>query len=166
MEMPKPGPAQERFAQLAGNWEGDEMLNPSPMDPQGGPALGRWNFRVGVGGFFLIADYQESRDGQVNLEGHAIFGADGDEYVMYWFDSSGMLATSPPRGTWTDDTLVLQHHLEGSFYARYTFVLGETLRFTIDNSPDGTAWTTFLEGDYSRGLGPGAVEPNETSETT
>ena len=163
MEMPKPGPAHDKLAQLAGNWEGDETVHPSPMDPKGGPAQGSWNFRLGVGGFFLIGDYQEARDGQVNLEGHAVFGVDGDGYVMYWFDSSGMAPSAPPRGTWTADTLVLQHEMPGMGHARYTMVVGDTLKFTIENSADGATWTPFLEGDYSRGLGPGAVEPSETT---
>jgi hypothetical protein len=40
MEMPKPSDGHRRLERLAGRWEGEEKMEPSPWDPQGGTALG------------------------------------------------------------------------------------------------------------------------------
>src|SRR5262245_27260832 len=120
MDMPTPSPEHQRLSAFTGEWEGKETLPPSPYAPEGGPAEGRWLIRGAVGGFFFIGDYQQARDGSVNLEGHAVLGYDGDQYFMYWFDSSGFVASVPPRGSWQGDALVLEHELAGMGHARYT----------------------------------------------
>ena len=45
--MPAPSQAHRKLAEaLAGRWEGDEVLAPSPWGP-GGPAKGRYVIQIG-----------------------------------------------------------------------------------------------------------------------
>jgi hypothetical protein len=152
MEMPKPAAEHQRLAQLAGVWAGEEKMHPSPFAPAGGVAMGRWQNRMGLGGFHLIADYEQERGGVVSFQGHAVIGYDSAQrYTMHWFDSSGMGHTAS-TGSWQGHTLVLS--LESPLgHSRYVFELAAADRFLfrIDNAADGRTWTTFLEGEYHRG---------------
>jgi hypothetical protein len=59
-QMPVPGPPHKRLALLAGEWAGEEVLHPSPWDPEGGTALGRYTF--GVDGARLGVRIENSAD--------------------------------------------------------------------------------------------------------
>ena len=72
MEMPTIGPGHATLARLAGEWNGEEVLSPSPWGP-GGAAFGRFSHRVELGGMALVQDYVEEKDGR------AVFRAAGDE---------------------------------------------------------------------------------------
>ena len=65
MDMPKPGPAQQQLARLAGNWSGEEKLLPSPWDPKGGIATGKAANRLALDGWIVVQDYEQARGGQV-----------------------------------------------------------------------------------------------------
>ena len=60
MEMPKPTEEHNVFHKMAGSWTGEETMYPSPWDPAGGKAVARTSSRVGVDGFALIGDYEQS----------------------------------------------------------------------------------------------------------
>lgn len=150
MEMPHPGPEHKRLGTLAGRWEGPETLHPSPFAPEGGATTGRWDLRMAAGGFFLLGDYAQTRDGQLNFAGHGVFGWDGEHCSMHWFDSTGFVAPVPATGDWDGNSLRLQHSL-GAMSSRYELVLDDDkLGFTIENSADGSDWAPFLEGHYQR----------------
>jgi len=51
MEMPRPLDEHKRLKSLAGTWEGEETLHPSPWDPKGGTAQGRVGSRHPIVGF-------------------------------------------------------------------------------------------------------------------
>jgi len=152
-EMPRPTPEHERLAVLAGTWIGQEQLRPSPFDPVGGTAVGRWVARVALDGLYLIADYEQERNGKVNFRGHGVYGWDprGRCYTMHWFDSIGIEHDAPGLGSWESDTLTLIHETRHTGWSRYTYVVGAgeyTMR--LEHSPDGTDWTIFLEGRYEK----------------
>jgi len=79
MEMPKPQDQHKKLEMLAGTWTGEEKLYPSPWDPKGGTATSRVEARIGLGGFFLISDYEEKREGKVAYQGHGVYGWDPAE---------------------------------------------------------------------------------------
>src|SRR5215210_4682233 len=58
---PGPGAAHERLAALEGDWMGEEVLAPSPWDPEGGAARGRYRFGTAIDGLYLLGDYQQER---------------------------------------------------------------------------------------------------------
>src|SRR6185436_12826252 len=152
--MPKPDEHHAKLHRLAGTWTGEEKMNPSPWGP-GGTAVGRYQCRMDVDGFFLIQDYVQQKDGQPNYRGHGIFGWDGERktFTWYWVDSMGQVPAAPSRGQWNGDTLVFEHEPMGERRGRYTFQLSgdTTLLFRIENSQDGgQSWQTFMEGRYRK----------------
>jgi hypothetical protein len=152
-EMPRPTIEHERLAALAGVWIGQERLLPSPFDAVGGKAIGRFTARLALDGFYLIADYEQERDGQVNFRGHGVYGWDqrGRCYTMHWFDSIGIEHDAPGLGSWEGDTLTLVHETRHTGSSRYTYVVApSTYHLRLEHSPDGKDWTTILEGRYER----------------
>lgn len=153
MEILKPTEEHRQLARLAGNWIGEEVMHPSPWDPKGGKAAGRMKARMDLGGFYLISDYEQERNGAVGFRGHGVIGWDprGRCYTMHWFDSSGIEHGAPALGTWEDDKLVLQHEMTQFGYSRYVYEVGDgEYRLLLQNSRDGKQWATFLEGAYRR----------------
>ena len=65
MEMPIPSDGHRKLEKIAGQWEGEETMHPSPWDLQGGKATGHIRSRVALSGFALINDYEQERDGKV-----------------------------------------------------------------------------------------------------
>lgn len=154
MAMPEPNEHHRKLHRLAGTWFGEETLSPSPWGP-GGLAMGRYKCRVDIGGFFVIQDYVEEREGRVVYQGHGIFGWDdaNKRYTWFWVDSLGQVPTAPSRGTWNGDTLVFEHEPVGSERGRYTFAFKDedSYDFKVENSQDGgQTWRLFLEATYQR----------------
>lgn len=150
MEMPKPGPGHARLRELEGAWRGEEKQHPSPWDPTGGVAVGTIRARVELGGFFVVSEYVEEKDGQVVYRGHGVYGYDGasDRYTMHWFDSMGGAFSQPATGRWDGPDLVFEG-ASSAGRSRYVYRLhGDRYDFRIETSRDGDAWTTFLEATY------------------
>ena len=153
MEMPKPLEEHRRLEKLAGKWTGEEKIHPTPWDPKGGSASGTFEARVSMDGFWLVADYVETRDGAVSYRGHGVYGYDRKEqaYTMSWFDSMSESVIPPARGRWDGNRLVFAHQTPMG-HSRYTYDFqGEgRYRFLIENSQDGKQWMPFMEGQYTR----------------
>lgn len=153
MDMPKPLDEHRRLRALAANWVGEETLHPSPWDPKGGSAVGRFQARVDMDGFFVVADYIEERGGQVSYRGHGVYGYDAQEkaYTMHWFDSMGSGTPAPARGRWEGNRLSFENKSPmGQSRYSYAFDGENRLTFTLESSQDGRTWTTLMEGRYTR----------------
>ena len=151
--FPTTNEAHARLARLAGEWAGEERVFPSPWDAAGGTAQGRWQARMGLGGFYLIADYVHEREGAGQFLGHGLYGWDprGRCHTLHWFDSTGVEHHAPAIGTWEGDVLTLQHELTDYGASRQTYTVHEDgFTFLLENSGDGKAWSPFLEGRYRR----------------
>jgi hypothetical protein len=58
--------------------------------------------------------------------------------------------SSPSFGSWDGDTLTVGHE-DAAGHHRYSWtVRGDRMDMSIENSPDGSDWTTFLDGSYRR----------------
>lgn len=152
MEMPTPTAGHRIFERLAGTWEGAETMYPSPWDPQGGTAVGRTVSRVGLGGFVLISDYQQTRGGVATFAGHGVYTFDPKSglYGMVWFDSVG---TSPEHftGQFADDLLVLSHGGPSMHVRMRCHLAGpDTMRSGMEMSTDGAEWRKLFDGEYHR----------------
>jgi len=152
MKMPEPTPGHARMAALAGNWEGEETMFPSQWDPVGGTATGRSNSRLDLGGFAVITDYEQERDGKITFTGHGVMTYDPkrETYVMYWVDCMG----SPPEvfeGRFDGDVLAMGHGGPG-MHARMTYDLTDPscLRSWMEMSHDGKTWNKLFEARYTR----------------
>src|SRR3954463_9014947 len=88
-EKPRPTEQHRRLEEFAGQWVGRERISqPSPYTMRS-EATGTFDFRMDVGGFFLVGDYLEEADGERLLAGHCVWGwsAKNACYTMHWFDS-------------------------------------------------------------------------------
>ena len=153
MEMPQPGEAHRKLEKLVGSWSGSEKIYPSPFDKDGGTATARIENRAALGGFIVVQDYEQQRNGRVNYSGHGVFWYDAtaNQYCMTWFDSMGF----PPsvyRGKFDGDVLTL-HNSEPQAMSRATFNLSRPghYAFKMEVSTDGSEWFPFMEGDYQKG---------------
>jgi hypothetical protein len=152
MDMSKPTAAHHKLEKLVGTWSGEEKMHLSPWGATGGPATGWVENRLALGGWIIIQDYRQEREGKTSFEGHAVFSWDRDHetYVLNWWDSMGM----PPhefRGSWEGDVLTLTSETpQGRSRARFHFGKEGHYDFTMDVSPDGRTWLTFMEGSYTR----------------
>lgn len=152
MEMPKPSAGHLKFERLAGQWEGEEKLYPSPWDPVGGAAVGRMKSRVALNGFALIIDYAQERGGATTFTGHGVltFNPKEELYSLTWFDCLGW----PPeifKGRFEGEVLTVAHGGPG-MHARLTYNLSEAgqLFKIMETSQDGLTWTRFFDGRLKR----------------
>ena len=152
MALPEPSEGHRKLEAFAGAWSGEDRMHPSPWDPKGGLAEGRTTSRVGLGGFALISDYEQTRDGRVTYAGHGVLTYDprADRYEQHWFDSMG----APPQvftGGFEGDALTLTHGGPG-MHARITYDASRPgeLRKLMEVSPDGARWSTLFESRYRR----------------
>lgn len=146
-------PDLERLgARFVGDWAGAEVLAPTPWDPTGGDAHGTWQVRVGAGGACLTVAYVERRAGAIVYQGHGVhaWSAADRRLVAYWFDSVGTVPAAGNPATFDGEryqyTDVRPHGTN-----RYTYAWdGDELRFTIERTTDGVAWSRFHDGRYQR----------------
>lgn len=153
MPMPEPDEHHAKLATLAGRFVAEETLYPSAWNPEECTATGYFDSKMVLGGFFLMNDYVQRRDGAVTFEGHGLYGWDDARgaYTMHWFDSMGGDPGAPVLGAWRGDTLTFaKSGPEG--HARYTYVLetADVLVFSISTSKNGDTWQTLLEGRFLR----------------
>ena len=152
MDMPKPSAGHLRLEKLSGFWEGEETMHPSEWDPKGGVAFGRNKHKLSLGGFALLADYEQERGGTITFTGHGVYtyAPTVDRYYLHWFDCMG----SPPEvfvGDFESDVLILAHGGPG-MHARMTsdFSTPGTMKGMMEMSPDGKAWKVLFEAVYKR----------------
>jgi hypothetical protein len=152
--MSKLGPEHERLHRFAGEWLGEGMVYASPGDA-GGRVSSHTIARVDLGGFFVLSDYVEEREGAAPYRGHGIYGWDskGASYTMSWFDSMGSFPSTAARGQWSDPAgeLVFEQRTHQG-YARYTYRFTgiDVYLFRIESSGGGREFRPFMEGKYKR----------------
>ncbi|MEQ1756540.1 MAG: DUF1579 family protein [Micropepsaceae bacterium] len=150
--MPKPGPEHNALSIFAGTWKGVETMPPSPWSPQTTKADGYITNRAALGGFSVVQDYFQSHNDVPTYQGHGVFTWDGQagEYVMYWFDSMGSPANvfrgSRSGSVWT----LTSKNAQGITRSVWEFPTGRSYRHRMEVSPDGKAWSTFMDGEYNK----------------
>ena len=152
MDMPQLSPGHKRFEELAGTWEGKETMYPSHWDPKGGTAKGRTTSRVAVGGFALVSDYLQERDGVITFQGHGVYSFDprNELYTLYWVDSIG----SPPEvftGAFEGKVLTVGHGGKG-MQVRLIYDLSQpqVMASSMEMSQDGVEWKKLFDAEYQR----------------
>jgi len=152
MEMPKPSAGHRRLEILAGDWEGEETMYPSPWDPKGGMAIGRTKGRLAVDGFALVSDYEQERNGTTTFSGHGVYTYDpkAELYSLHWIDSMG----SPMEvfsGEFNGDILTLSHS-GPPMHVRLTWDLSEPgqMASNMEMSNDGETWNRLFDAVYRR----------------
>ena len=152
MEMPKPTAGHRKLESFAGIWKGKETMHPSPFDPKGGVAVGTTHARIALGGFAIVGDYEQVRDGKKSYEGHAVYTWDpnANDVVLHWFDCMGM-GVDEFRGAWKDATIQFQcENAMGLWRLSYDLSKPGKLASRMESSQDGTKWATLFDAAYER----------------
>lgn len=156
MEMPQPTEKHRALERLAGHWVGEETMHPSMWVCEGGTATGVNRSRVDLGGFAVIGEYHQEKEGQTTFTGHGVYTFDpaADEIVLYWFDCMG---TQPDlfRGNFEGDVLTLisdESGEGGPRFSRMTYDFSEEglLRSRMEMSQDGAQWNVMMDAAYRR----------------
>jgi hypothetical protein len=153
-EMPKPGPELKKLDVLTGSWNLDGEMKPGAMGP-GGKMTEIQKCEWMDGEFFLVchADFKSSMgDGS----GISVMGYSKDDKVYTYreFNSWGEFEDS--RGSLDGDTWTwLGDEKEGGMVMKGRFTMKITsptsYNFTFEMSPDGTKWTTVMDGKATKG---------------
>jgi hypothetical protein len=88
LAAPSPLEEHRRLAAFAGEWSGEEMVQPSRWTA-GGPATSHVVARIDLNGFYLIQDTRQTRDGKEAFATHGVFTYDREDrlYKLFWHDS-------------------------------------------------------------------------------
>ena len=148
MDMPKPGPAQERLKIFVGDWRGEEKMQPTPWLPEGGVRDAAISNRLGLDGFAIIQDYVQSNKGAPTFIGHAVIlqRPQAETYQMYWFDS---FAPSVFEGEWDGARgSFISDSAMGKTRASFDFTKPGAYTFRMEMSPDGKNFAPLMDGAY------------------
>lgn len=150
MQMPKPGPAQEKLTAFIGEWRGKEKMYPTQWSPQGGMRDAKISNRIGLDGFAVIQDYTQLDAGEPVFLGHAVVmkNPHGDTYQMHWFDqfSPSLFEGSfdGKKAVFTSDSPM------GKARATFDFSKAGTYSFRMESSQDGKTWAPMMDGEYQK----------------
>lgn len=153
MQMAKPGKFHRKLDAMLGDWSGDEVMHPTPWDPEGGKAKGRYKVKPIADGHGIVQEYVQKRGGKQSYSGHGVIGYDAQQkrYLWHWSDSMGGVPSTVTTGEWKGNKLVFQHgHEQG--HSRYTYVFHRdgSIGFSIEFSQDGAQWAPFMAGRYTK----------------
>jgi len=153
MEMPKPGPEHKKLEMFVGSWALDGDTKPGAMGP-GGKVTEYEKCEWMDGGFFLVChtDFKTSTgDGS----GLSIMGYSTEDkaYTYREFNSWGEFFDS--KGSVEGNTFVWtnEEKMGGRPYkSRFTIKISSptSYDFTFEMSPDGTKWTTVMDGKATK----------------
>lgn len=153
MEKPKPAPELKKLEYFAGTWTTEGTIKPGPMGP-GGTFTGTNRVRWMEGAFFLVTNSEFSGAMGKGAE-TAYMGYDSND-KMYTYDSFNTLGeadhakgnVSGDTWTWQSETRMGGQSMKGRLTMK---VLSPTAYdFKFELSPDGTTWTTALEGKATK----------------
>jgi hypothetical protein len=152
MQTPTLTPEQQQLHRFVGTWAGEEHIQPSPWDPAGATALGRVRNVAALDGTVVIQDYEQERGGQVVFRGHGVFRWDpaAGEHVLHWFDT---MSPQPRefRGGFADGVFTAVSREErGQARGTWDFSRPDAYAYRLEASPDGAAWSLYIEGTYRR----------------
>jgi hypothetical protein len=148
-EEPKPAPELRKLEYFAGAWTTEGEIKPGPMGP-GGRFTGTNQVQWMDGAFFLVT-HSEFSGAMGKGSETAYMGWDTDDR-MYTYDSFNTLGEADhARGnvdgdtwTWRSETRMAAQTMKGRLTIKMLSARAYSFRFEL--SPDGTKWTTVLEG--------------------
>lgn len=150
--MPEFNDAHQRLAKLAGSWSGVETFPAK----DGEEARSTITAAMELGGFFLILDYTQTRDGRESFRGHGVCGWDPAKgrYLLHWFDTTDFLPAAPALGDWEGgEQLTFHAKSPDGRHRRYVCHFSEAAQcsFRIDETSDGVSWKSLLTAELRRG---------------
>jgi hypothetical protein len=153
-EMPKPGPEHKKLDMFAGSWTLEGDMKPSAMGP-GGKTTENEKCEWMEGGFFLVC-HTDFKTTMGNGSGISIMGYSTDDKVYTYreFNSWGEFDDSKgsvdgDTWTWINDEKMGGMTMKGRFTMKVTSPA--SYNFTYEMSPDGTKWSTVMDGKATKG---------------
>jgi hypothetical protein len=153
MPMPKPAPELSKLDYLAGDWNTEADLKPSPMGP-GGKMTATDQFHWMEGKFFLVLDskFKGSIGDGMSL---AVMSYDPDKKVYTYNEYDSMGQANHSEGTIAGDTWTWtsDQNMGGQmFKGRYTMKVVSPTAYTFkyEMSQDGTNWTNVMDGKSTK----------------
>ena len=153
MEAPKPGLEHKKLDVFVGTWTLDGDFKQSPMGA-GGKMTENEKCEWMEGNFFIVchADAKTSM-GDASAIGVMGYSTDDKTYTYREFNSMGEFMESKgsldgDTWTWTGDDKMNGTTVKGKFTMKMTSPTSYT--FTYEMSPDGTKWTTMMEGKATK----------------
>ena len=150
MEMPKPGPAQEKLKAFVGEWRGKEKMHPTQWMPEGGMRDAKISNKLGLDGFAVVQDYTQLDGSTPTFSGHAVIlkNPQADNYQMHWFDS---FSPSLFEGSFDGKKGVFVHKSAmGLNRATFDFSKPGSYTFRMEMSQDGKSWAPMMDGEYKK----------------
>lgn len=150
---PKPGPEQKTLAYFAGKWTTEAEMKPGPFGP-GGKMTSQDNCEWFTGGFQLVCRGQgKGPMGPLSSLGIITYSQPDKMYTYYGIDNNGMGELSKGTKSGNTWTFTSKSQMDGqAFHSRYTMVESSPTSYTFkwDTSPDGTKWSTMMEGKATK----------------
>ena len=152
-EIPKPAPELRKLDYFAGTWTTEGEIKPGPMG-SGGRFSGTNHVQWMDGAFFLVT-HSEFHGAMGKGAETSYMGYDSDAKV-YTYDSFNTLGEADhAKGnvdgdtwTWQSETRVSAQTFKGRLTIKVRSARAYNFRFEM--SPDGTTWTTVLEGKATK----------------
>jgi len=154
MEPPKPGTEVKKLDIFVGSWALEADVKPNPMGP-GGKMTENEKCEWMDGNFFVVCrvDYKSVSMGDGFALGVMGYSSEDRNYTYREYNSWG--ETMESKGsvdgdtwTWTSDEKMGGTVSKGRFTMKITSPT--TYTFAYDNSPDGTKWTTLVDGKATK----------------
>ena len=153
MEITKPAPELKKLDYFAGTWTAEGDMKPGPMG-SGGKFTGTNHVQWMDGAFFLVT-HSEFNGAMGKGAETSYMGYDSNE-KMYTYDSFNTLGEADhAKGnvdgdtwTWQSETRMGAQTMKGRLTIKVLSATAYTFRFEM--SPDGTTWTTVLEGQATK----------------
>ncbi len=153
MEMPKPGPELKKLDMFAGSWTLEGDMKPGPMGP-GGKSTETEQCKWMDGDFFLVChtDFKSSMGNGIET---SYLGYDADDKVYTYDSFNSMGEADHSKGTvdgdtwtWASDSKMGGQTMKGHFIMKVSSPASYSFKF--DMSPDGTTWTTVMDGKATK----------------
>ena len=148
-EAPKPAPELKKLDYFVGTWTVQGEIKPGPMGP-GGKFTGTNRVQWMDGGFFLVT--HSEFNGAIGKGAETSYmGYDGNDKT-YTYDSYNTMGEADhAKGnvdgdtwTWQSETRMGAQTMKGRLTIKV--LSPRAYNFKFEMSPDGSTWTTVLEG--------------------
>ena len=146
-------PLHEKLNAFVGEWDGEVTVPPNSQMPDGATFASRIENQRALGGWFLTMRYEQHRPEGEPYRALGVLGCEHDSarFTFYWFDSEGWNPGRPSIGEWEGDRLPLEaDSVLGRDRLTFEILSPDSYALRIENSPDGTSWTTVAEERFQR----------------
>jgi hypothetical protein len=150
---PKPGPEHKAMSYFAGAWTTEGEMKPGPFGP-GGKMTSQDTCEWFAGGFQIVCrGTGKTPSGSMTSLGVLAYDPAEKGYTFYGIDNMGMSELSKGSKSGKTWTFTSKSRMgDQSFHSRYTMVETSPTAYTFkwDTSPDGSKWTTMMEGKSTK----------------